>query len=795
VTRSVLILVLVAAAGAVPRAQAVADPKNAPPTTLPRIALEDLPSSGTIGGLLETTIPEFISDRIDGGGLGVGNEPRLGAWGSSWTQAAFQFDEIDLTDAGIAGASLLFLDPDMLQTVETATGMVSADRSSSGVGVRLIPRPPTTDWRGHAESLFGFTPGTPAPVPVPSIASLRGWSRISASAGGPLRGDRVSTGFGVSVANGTRLERGDSTILHAQQTSGFAQMLFTPSDEDEVFAAVVGRSARAPSDGRLWIGQPDARQHVSDLLAASHWRHRAHQTSLTIAGGLFRSSVDSEQPPAALAYIDSIQDRPVMQAISESTSRQRWSVVARATGLPDTENRWLRGGRAGVELDGGTATERGPLASIVAETVEGFPARIWLIAAPATDRHRHGTNANAYLAEHFDLIPRVSVDAGIRWEGVSAAGDGVTSLGWSSWFPRVSLRWDAIPQRVSGFLGVARYGHRIPLDILSYSDPSSTSAQVFRWDDRNGDGRFENGEAGPLVARVGGATSAIDAGLERPYVDELVLGAEWRPSSAWTVRLMGHTWQQHGSMTVANTGAPLSAYTVTTVPDAGEDVLDPSDDRLLPVYNRRIESFGADEYLLTTSPGPATISDGLELTAVHTGDRLWAMVGATAGQSSGPAAARGFQVFQNDGALPRDTLADPNAATYAVGSYFSDRNFTIKTAGTYQFPHHVHLGIVARYQDGQGFSRIVIAQGLNQGTEAIRAYRNGRTRFSYTLTLDSRVQVGLGPGSRFRIVWDTFNLLNMSNEVEESVVTGPAFRTSTALQPPRTMHVGLRVAF
>ena len=57
-------------------------------TTLPRSALEDLPSSGTLGGLLETTVPELISDRIDGGGLSVGRESRLGARGGSWTQTA-----------------------------------------------------------------------------------------------------------------------------------------------------------------------------------------------------------------------------------------------------------------------------------------------------------------------------------------------------------------------------------------------------------------------------------------------------------------------------------------------------------------------------------------------------------------------------------------------------------------------------------------------------------------------------------------------------------------------------------
>ena len=249
-------------------------------------------------------------------------------------------------------------------------------------------------------------------------------------------------------------------------------------------------------------------------------------------------------------------------------------------------------------------------------------------------------------------------------------------------------------------------------------------------------------------------------------------------------------------MAVVDTGVPLSAYTVATIADAGEDWLDPSDDRLLPVYSRRPDAFGADRYLLTNPENLIATFRGLDLTVDGTIDRLTFRFGATAGQSSGPAAARGFQVFQNDAAVLGDVLVDPNSTTYARGSFFSDRNFTIKTSGTYRFPQNVQLGVVARYQDGQPFSRLVIVQDTTQGTEAIRGYRNGRTRFTYTMTVDTRLQVGL-PIARRRLslVWDVFNLFNQSSEVEESVVTGPTFRTPTALQPPRAMHLGVRATF
>ena len=48
--------------------------------------LTDLPSGSTIFSLLDTAFAELISDRIDAGSLTVGQAPRMGAHGSSWTQ-------------------------------------------------------------------------------------------------------------------------------------------------------------------------------------------------------------------------------------------------------------------------------------------------------------------------------------------------------------------------------------------------------------------------------------------------------------------------------------------------------------------------------------------------------------------------------------------------------------------------------------------------------------------------------------------------------------------------------------
>ena len=139
---------------------------------------------------------------------------------------------------------------------------------------------------------------------------------------------------------------------------------------------------------------------------------------------------------------------------------------------------------------------------------------------------------------------------------------------------------------------------------------------------------------------------------------------------------------------------------------------------------------------------------------------------------------------------------DPNAATYARGQLFQDRSHVVKLAGIYRFPARIRLGVIARYQDGQPFARLLIVPDLTQGPTAVRAYANGGAAFSYVGTLDIRVQKVFTTGrSEVAAVVDVYNLPNLGKEVTEYVVSGAVFRTPTAQQPPRTALVGVRVTF
>jgi hypothetical protein len=210
-----------------------------------------------------------------------------------------------------------------------------------------------------------------------------------------------------------------------------------------------------------------------------------------------------------------------------------------------------------------------------------------------------------------------------------------------------------------------------------------------------------------------------------------------------------------------------------------------------------MSSFGRDRYLLTNPAANKAVDHGLDLTFERLFDGRWGMlIGGTARKSVGNGGNRGFLATQNDQGVLGEYYVNPNAATYGRGRLFFERGYVLKWITILGLPARTRLGVSARYQDGQHFSRLVIAPDLNQGAEMIQAQPRGATRFTFQLTLDARLEKQLSMGRHgASLIAEVYNLLNTANEVEEDVLTGPAFRSPTAVQPPRAIRLGLRVGF
>jgi hypothetical protein len=667
----------------------------------------------------------------------------------------------------------------------------------------LFPRQPSTTWTSSFE-IFGTGPfllSRQETTDPPAIARQHTWADGHVVLSGPL----VPGQLGIVLVGGwtssTRYERDDPTLLSSSDGSVMAHLVFTPTPRDEMHTIGWVEGTSTPYANRLAFAQPLASESTNAALVQSSWEHRLSSGgSWAVSGSFARQTQSNDLQPASTLVVDRVLDGPIPDLLNPANgANQTWSVGARMKSAPFTIFGRPHAVRGGFVLSGASTTAQQTFNGRIGETIDGVPARIWQFVSPAAESVWGQTTVAAYAADTFPIVPRLTLDAGIRFETVQASANGSTSsVDWQNWYPRANLRWELTRfANISAIAGFGRFGDRLPLTDLAVGDPNAPYANVYRWNATGSDPQLQ--QIGPLVARVGPGTggdnafSGIDPQLRRPYMDEFITGFESRPRTGTVVRLSAIARREEQLLGLVDVGVPESAYTLTYIRDPGTDAVS---NQLLPVYNRPVATFGQDRYLLTNPPGVEATFVGVEFNMQATFDRFFMTAGATAGRSSAVSANVGFGPLENDDGLLGDVFIDPNSRTFAQGRDFTERGYTIKTSGVWKLPWGIRLGYAARYQDGQHFARIVVVTGLNQGAEEIRASPNGVTRFMFTGTLDGRLQRAFTyDRHQFTLLFDAYNILNWAQQVEEYSVTGPTSRLTSAVQPPRTVHLGLRFGF
>ena len=231
----------------------------------------------------------------------------------------------------------------------------------------------------------------------------------------------------------------------------------------------------------------------------------------------------------------------------------------------------------------------------------------------------------------------------------------------------------------------------------------------------------------------------------------------------------------------------------------GIDIVGSGDDQNLLFYNRSPSTFGADRYLLD-QPVEQHVGSfvGADMIGIVRRQRYFFLWGLTAGRSEGT---RGQpRVPGRSRTTPRCSAkcsSTRTRATYAQGRVFTERGYTIKLASSYQFPRDLTFGLIGALSGRPALRAAGRPAGLNQGAEAARAFRNGRTRFTFTMTVDARLQKSFAVGGHRQTtaIVDAYNVFNQFLQIEEIAVTGPQSRQTSAIQPPIAVHVGIRIPF
>lgn len=762
------------------------------------VAPGDLPSSRSAYGWLETTAPQIISDRFDSGGLTIGATPRLGVHGTSAADTTFRINGLDATSTLRPGAPMVL--PDVVGAAAISLTRLPSDVAVSAPG-------PMIDWQPMsgakrqivAETYFmaprwSITPSTASALPIQQLKSLADGSFLIS---GEMQPGKSNGMFAAHWARSNRFERKNPAELTAEQLSLVGHVTFTPTSVDDVQATAIVQRA-SPS---MVTGETATTTNNYGTAQVSWRRANPGRAAYRVTGGF--QWTDTTPAATGTVSMDSAFDGAVFPAIFRPAGKENVLRLAADVALaPRDVGGMTHRIQAWGSFDRSMMTPSLTAASTVVESVNGVPARVWRVDVPSTSPSWSSSTGALFASDRIGSA-HAWVELGVRAESMHAGNGGATSISWSNVFPHASFELATGDDGIGIFGTYTRSGARLPAMALAYGDVNAPTARVYRWLDANANGVADGTEANAvssLIARVGpggaGGLTTMDPSLRRPTID-LFMGGIRFSSERFAIAATAIARRERDFVrAVADGGA---AYTTVTQADPGADFTHPSDDQQLVAYNRTVSSFGLDHYTLTN---PTSVGQGssytLDVTAQYRDDHTQLAASIAAIKATGTAANRGFRADENDPGLIGEVPADPNAASFATDARnFFDRGYVGKVQAVFTLPASSKLSVVTRYQDGQPFSRLAIFSNLAQGPEAVVAYANGRpTRFTYIATTDVRLQKTLRFGSgHLTVLVDAFNVFNIGREVEEYVLTNANFRTVTAIEPPRTLRLGLRFAF
>ena len=425
--------------------------------------------------------------------------------------------------------------------------------------------------------------------------------------------------------------------------------------------------------------------------------------------------------PVSSFVVDDVIDSPISSLFYPGPGTDTAWTIGAALKPASASASGIAAVHIGAEVSGASAEMQPAFSSaIIGEAVNGLPARVWSLSSSGVPSHWSDTTVAVYASDRLAPLPRVALDLGLRFETVNGSAQGSTgSISWHDFLPRAALRWSMLDwSQIAFFANYSRTAYHLPLTALAWGDPNAPGGFVSRWNTTTAAAPLP-GQLGAIVQRVGpgpgvnGITS-IDPALARPYMDEIVLGFDGHPNSATLVRLSAMARRERQLLGVVDNGVPESSYTLSHVADPGVDLAGTEDDQLLPIFNRPPATFGRDTYVLTNPADNEATLVGVDLNIQSHTDRLFYLFGATASRSEGLAGNRGFLATEDDEGVLGDVFIDPNSRTFAQGRTFTERGYTIKTAGTYHFDHDIRLGITAQVPGRPAFR----ASGSRAGPDA-----------------------------------------------------------------------------
>ena len=813
------------------------------------------PEGFSLGSALFAREPGTVTEPLDFAGLADNRLGVISQRGFSWTDTAIQFNGLDAGDDYQPGSPQILPDGDAVAATVVRSAFGLTPSTAFGAEIGLFPAQAGDSW--HAAISSAGTAGALASNNLPPAAG-RGaitqseqydwFTRDHAELGGPLSrwADVFVSGSGLWAAqaaplaapgtnqnsrllfgnalghiragahdrfdalySGSRIDLagwGEPAGMEALAARRLSPEFLLPdgvaglNETDHLDFVQAGWTHvwAASAAGTLQIRYGDSFAHLDTAPAVVT---PINQTSIELAGG----AVTGEPPLTNLA----VRARQQIAAAWEPGSVRR----------AGANHQFMAGG--GWRTSTPQNRYRTP-SDLNLITADGLPAEVVEFDTPLDSRERI-TSASVWATDHMNPVRRLTLDLGLMADfsrgGVPAQSSpfGIYTparqvaaqsnlIAWNSVSPRAGLAWQ-VPHAHGLVMRGAFFRLYAPLAgrYLDYGNPNSLGGSVYQWNDLNGDGWFEPGEQGALLARFGGPYSSISPSLRRPYADEWNLGAEMPLPLSTLASIHLFRRDEKDRIAAIDTGVTPQDFTPVTILDPGPDGIPGTfDDQQLTVYAQNPATLGHDHYLLTNPPGLRTLNSGVNAQLRTAWRGITVSASFVAEKSYGPTNP-GNAIFENDPGVVGALFSDPNAQINSTGRAFTDRAFTGKIEALYRLPTRwggVQISTVADYTDGLAFARMLLVTGLPQGPFLVattpRGSPGGGNRAehvqNWNLRLSREWPLAFG---RIAAAADLLNVTNADLAIQQADLTGPTFnsRLPIAIEPPRFMRFEVRYRF
>jgi hypothetical protein len=807
--------------------------------------IQSLPSTEHLWALLNQTEPSVVTDHYDPSGFYSTHPFLAGVRGSSWSQNQGLLNGQTITDPSGAGM-LMFPDMTTMEAIVYTVGGSPTRHTGPGAHLELIPKSGRQEQHGQAQLFFqsgalqneNVSARNRAYLIAQSDERWKYYLTGGLQSGGPL-GPRW-TYFGALSARDLKKWIRNRTLpisgAVGQETLNLSGEL-SATDRLSFFASWQQRYEPQSDASPQITSESSVNQHQSYNVAQASWsRSISSRTLLELKLLYAQSNLKSRfqpgvrgqstedlfpgfvvdglsprlPPPGALfTWLNDTTRGPAPLVTSYDAASLEGSV------LYSTVRDGF--GRSNHRITIGGSTRRSAFGE-TNESIEGVnllifqqrPNSVRVLNTPAQTRVRSRQfqwyASDTLSFSRWSFMAALSADSN-SGASVLRSGRATDRLHWTNIGGRVGTAFQITSRRPFVVrAGLAKIYDQPTVRPWTATNPEGLAVRLYSWNDVNGDLQFQRGENAQLLKVYGGPYSRIDPKLENPRTSEVTVGFSQSGIGKFGFEMFGFRRSVQRLMSLVNEGVPFSSYTPVHAVDPGPDaVLHTSDDRPITVYNQNADTLGQDRYVLTSPKGFSSHSEGMEL-KLRFSARKTRIEAAVTRYRAVAATAPGIGPLENDTSALRGVFDDPNNSILARGSTYFDRGTLGRLLATTELGWKTDLSMIASYQDGLPYARILPIQGLNQGVIGVLTTQRGSGEAGSKIglmtahyeTLNARLSKKWRLGNKTLVgTLDVFNLLNLSQPLLMSYVTAKSehWRVPLRFETPRSLQMGIRLTW